>query len=89
MISQDDIDAFAEESEADIKAAMKFAERSKRGLPADRWAPGVKDMEAVARGIEALFAMYNMTANAFVQIWTERQQAQKDSMSLGPKRNNA
>lgn len=50
MITQDDIDAFAEESEPDIKAAMTFARRAKKGIPADRWAPGVTDMEAVARG---------------------------------------
>jgi len=84
VITQQDIDAFAEQNEADIQAAINYVRLSKKDIPSDRWARGVEGDKAVARGIEAMFQMVEVTSSAFLTIWHEKMQADKDSMSLGP-----
>lgn len=82
MISQDDIEAFAAEHEADMRAAAKYANRAARGIPADRWAIGRDGEASVARGIRALFAINEMLSGAFTAIWNDKVQAGQDAMRL-------
>jgi hypothetical protein len=63
MISNDDIDAFAEENGDALKAAAKFAERQERGLPPDRWA-SAQFQHAVAQGIRAQWVIIAMLTAA-------------------------
>lgn len=81
-ISQDDIDAFADQSEPDIKAAIEYARRAKKGLPPDRWSDGVSGAKAVADGIAALVHVNAMLADAFQNLWNEKQEASRDSTRL-------
>ena len=83
MITQADIDAFAEGSTKDVQAALEYARRARKGLPSDRWTNGVTGAESVARGIEALFQINEMLSGAFLSIWHEKMQSDLDGMGLG------
>lgn len=82
MISQDDIDAFADERGPDIKAAAEFVRRAEKGLPPDRWSDGEIGAQSVAKGIRALFEMNQMVSGAFLTIWEEKMQAAQDATRL-------
>lgn len=86
MIAHDDIEAFADDSEDDIKAALRYAQRYQRGLPPDRWSKGSKGAEAVARGIVALWRMQEATAAAFTNLYAETVKASAEAMELSPAR---
>lgn len=82
MISQDDIEAFAEQYGPDMKAAAEFVRRAEKGLPADRWSDGEIGAQSVAKGIRALFEINSMVSGAFMTIWNEKMQAAQDAMRL-------
>lgn len=55
MITQDDIDAFKEDSlHPDVSAALEYSRRWRKGLPSDRFCDGHAGAVAVARGIERM-----------------------------------
>lgn len=75
MISQEDIDAFAEQAEPAIEAAREFARRAEKGIPSDRWYDGTSGAKAVAKGIKAQTVMIEMLQGAFLAIWQEKNDA--------------
>lgn len=80
MLTQEKIDQWREP----IQAARKYARRSRKGLPADRWCDGTDGAQMVARGIEAQAEMIEALASAFTSLWTEKIDAGAESMGLGP-----
>lgn len=82
MITQDDIDAFADQNEDNVRAATEFARRAKKGLPPDRWASD-EEMYRVARGIEALIYATRTVGQAAVAMADDLRQRQTDAMSVG------
>ena len=83
MLTQEQIDAFAEAERDNIRAAHDYARRSAE-MPKrpDRWTAGTNGGEAVARGILAQHRMIDMLSRAFAEIWNERVQAGADAMRL-------
>ena len=79
MISQDDIDAMAENEPA-IEAADTFLKRAARGLPFDRWCDGSNGGRMVAAGImeyqRRLAVMTETAANLFVELSAYRRNAE-------------
>jgi len=82
LITQDDIEAFAEKNERPMSAALEFARRAQKGLPSDRWADGASGDQDVAQGIAALFEQNQMLASAFMQLWNEKVKEGVDAMRL-------
>lgn len=70
MIGPEDIEAFSQHHQEDLKAADELARRKEKGLPSDRWADGHSGMVKVARGIRA----YQRLVELFADAWLERDQ---------------
>lgn len=57
-----DLEDFAEEYEAALKAADEYQRRAAKGLPTDRWTDGAAGARLVAQGIRAQQAMLQLYA---------------------------
>ena len=82
MINLDD---FREEYSEAINAANEFARRSRKGIPADRWA-STTQLAEVARGIRAMQRIMAMQTEALETISQDIIAAGEASMSLGEPR---
>lgn len=82
MITQDDIDAFADQNDEPVRAALELARRARKGLPPDRWGSD-EEMWQVARGIAALHWTACAALDALQQVAEENRRRQKDAMSVG------
>lgn len=82
MISQDDIDAFAEEAAPNIRAAAEFVRRRRKGIPSDRWASS-RGLHHVADGIDDLFRLLAITTEALAELGEHIAARQRESMSCG------
>lgn len=72
------------DSQADaINAARMFAERARRGLPADRLATGTDGEKLVAQGIVALGALVDFQSNLIEAMTKAIIAAGAESMGLG------
>lgn len=82
MINLDD---FREEYGEAIDAANEFARRSRKGIPADRWA-STTQLAEVAKGIRAMQQIINMQREANEAFLADMIAAGEQSMSLGEPR---
>lgn len=81
MISAADIEAFRETFGDDLAAASKFAQRKRKGIPADRFA-STEMLHSVARGIDAMQQILAIQSEFIVALTDEKRQQGADSMSL-------